>query len=548
MHLLLASLFSVSLLSVLPLVAHANTETAPQDNKQANFQLDKQAHLNIATTEALIMSALEKFHTPGLAVGVVHKGDTLLLKGFGARQLSPKKRAVNEQTYFRLASTSKAFTAAALGVLVDQGKLNWQDKVIQHLPEFQMQDAWVTREFTIEDLLVHRSGLAGGAGDSMIWPEPSGFTRQEVVQNLRYLSPDYSFRSAYSYSNVLYITAGEVIERLSGQLYADFLQDTIFSPLNMQCYAGDVPKSAIKNSATPYAHNDEKGIYAVPRNGIQKTAQMSVAAGGIVCNAESMTLWLKALLTPSTLPFSESVLDDMWQAHTILGVAETDEEWDGTHFKTYGYGWRLANMFNYKVISHTGTLSGYQAYVALVPELELGVVLLNNGSNYGVRGSVMQHILKAFMPRANELAESKVDNWVQAYVDYQDEQEQKYLARQLPDPVATKPMLIESEDIVGTYSDIWFKDMNIEMKGKTLRLSSSRMLTLVGTLRPFEANKFVVKWDNQNAASDAFLIFETDFQGNVTGMKMHPFTAQERSRHEYRDMHFIKQDKASSEK
>ena len=531
MHRKLARLFSVSLLLAVSLVALANAE------KQ----------LNIAETEAQIALGLDKFFTPGMAIGVVHKGEILLLKGYGSRQLSPNKLPVDEQTYFRLASTSKAFTAAALGMLVEQGKITWQDKVIQHLPEFQMQDPWVTREFTIEDLLVHRSGLVGGAGDSMIWPEPSGFTRQEVVQNLKYLSPEYSFRSGYSYSNVLYITAGEVIERVSGKSYADFLEENIFSPLNMQCYAGDVPEAAIKNSATPYAHNDAKGMYPVPRNGITASAQMSVAAGGIVCNAESMTQWLLALLKPSSLPFSESILDDMWQAHTILGIAETDEEWDGTHFKTYGYGWRLANMFNYKVISHTGTLSGYQAYVAVVPELELGVVLLNNGSNYGLRGSVMQHILKSFMPQASKLAESPVNNWVHAYMDYQDEQEQKYLARQLADPVASKPMLIDNEAIIGTYSDVWFEDMNIQRKGKTLRLTSSRMRTLVGTLEPFEATKYVVRWDNQNAASDAFLIFETDFQGKVTGMKMHPFTAKERSRHEYRDMHFIKQSEASSE-
>jgi CubicO group peptidase (beta-lactamase class C family) len=524
MHTLFAGFLTMSLLCGLPSSTQAQAKTS----------------FSIAQTEEQVLSALEKFHTPGLALGIVHKGETLLLKGYGARQLSPNKQNVDAQTYFRLASTSKAFTAAALGVLVDQKKISWQDKVIQHLPEFQMQDAWVTREFTIEDLLVHRSGLVGGAGDSMIWPEPSGFTRQEVVQNLKYLSPDYSFRSAYSYSNVLYITAGEVIERVSGQSYADFLQDAIFGPLGMQCFAGDVPKSAIENSAVPYAHNDENGIYAVPRNGIEKTAQMSVAAGGIVCNAESMTLWLKALLNPSTLPFSEEVLSDMWQSHTVLGVAETDEEWDGTHFKTYGYGWRLANMFNYKVISHTGTLSGYQAYVALIPDLELGVVVLNNGSNYGVRGAVMQHILKSFIPQ-NEFTESPVQNWVQAYIDYQDEQEQKYLAQKLPDPIATKPMLIEDTDILGTYSDAWFKDMIIEQQDNTLRLRSSRMLTLLGTLEPFEANKYLVRWDNQNAASDAFLIFETNFQGEVTGMKMHPFTAKERSRHEYRDMHFIKQ-------
>ncbi|MBF7072125.1 serine hydrolase [Glaciecola sp. MH2013] len=515
----------------------------------------EQARFDAQTTEQQIVSALSTFYTPGMAVGVVHKNDIVFLNGFGQSFINAehvnkvpllpnaqllKNQSVRPGTYFRLASTSKAFTAAALAVLVDQKKLNWKDKVIDHLPEFQMQDPWVSREFTIEDLLTHRSGLVSGAGDSMIWPEPSGFSRQEVIHRLKHLTPDYSFRSAYSYSNVLYITVGELIARVSGESYASFLQKHIFAPLNMSCYAGDVPKSALAKTALPYAHNDARGLYLIPRNAIGPKAQMSVAAGGIVCNAESMTKWIQALLAPSTLPFSEAQLQAMWTPRTIMRVSNTEQEWDGTHFKSYGYGWRMSNLQHYKVLSHTGTLSGFQAFVSLIPELELGVVILNNGSNYGARSSVMQHILKSFLP-TQDSTHSEVNDWVQTYSDYQAEQESQYLANKLPDPTPTKPMLINDSDVLGIYQDAWFGQMIIEAIDGKLRISSQRMSTLKGTLSPFEGNKYKVTWDNQNAASNAFLLFELNLANEVSGMKMHPFTSRERKRHAYRDMHFVKQ-------
>jgi hypothetical protein len=286
----------------------------------------------------------------------------------------------------------------------------------------------------------------------------------------------------------------------------------------------------------------------VPRNSIQQTQQMSVAAGGIVCNAQSMTKWIKALLSPETLPFSMDVLNAKWSSETILNISESEEEWDNTLFKTYGLGWRIADMLGYKLISHTGTLSGYQAYVALLPELDVGVVVLNNGSNYGARTSVMQHILKSFVPSAKLPAGSPSD-WVQALVAQQAQEEATYLANYEPVSDASNPMQISNKQIIGTYQDKWFGAMIISeldsIEGQRdesiLRIESERMLMLKGKVLAYEGNLFKVEWDNSNAASDAFLIIETNFKNEVTGLKMHPFVATETRHHEYRDMHFLKQ-------
>jgi CubicO group peptidase (beta-lactamase class C family) len=535
------------LLVTLPVISFASASSNDSIILTADISEAEPTRFDPVATKQLMQKALSTFYTPGMSVGIVHKGELIFLESAGLRNIA-ENSSVTPETYFRLASTSKAFTAAAIGILVDQGKLTWTDKVTQYLPDFQMQDAWVTREFTIKDLLVHHSGLVSGAGDSMIWPEPSGFSRSEVIHNLRYLTPQSSFRSQYAYSNVMYISAGEIIAKVSGMSYGDFVEKFIFSPLDMTCFAGDVPTKKLKNTAMSYAHDDEKGIYEVPRNSIQQAQQMSVAAGGIVCNAQSMSKWVKALLAPETLPFSIDTLNALWSPNTILDISDSEEALDGTLFNTYGYGWRIADMHGYKLVSHTGTLSGYQAYVALLPELEVGVVVLNNGSNYGARSSVMQHILKSFIP-TQRLPDTTPSDWVQAFVDLQAEQEADYFANYQPVPEASLPMRVSAQQLIGSYQDTWFGSMKItaaetskgQLNEGTLRIESERMVTLKGSVIPYEGNRFKVEWDNKNAASDAFLIIETNFKNEVTGLKMHPFVAAEKDRHEYRDMHFIKQ-------
>jgi CubicO group peptidase (beta-lactamase class C family) len=504
--------------------------------------LNAQEKIDLQKVENTVERALEAFHTPGMGVGIVHKNEVLLAKGFGMANLISEQK-VDAQTYFRLASTSKAFTSAAVAVLVDQGKLNWDDKVVKHLPEFMLYDPYVTREFTVLDLLSHKSGLLSGAGDSMIWPEPSGFTRAEVIHNLRYLTPEYSFRARYAYSNVFYITAGELVAKLSGMSFEAFVEKHIFLPLNMDCFVGDMPKSKLNNVAMSYGHNDERNIYPIPRNAVTEKGQMSAAAGGMVCNVDGMLNWVQALLNKQDLPFSEAQLNTMWQPQTILGISSIEQEWDDTFFKSYGLGWRLANIGNLRMVSHTGTVSGYQAYVVLIPKLELGVVLLNNGSNSAARGSVMQTIVKAIIKsQAPQQLTNEQFDWVDKYINYLDEREEAYLAR-LDPPVASAPMSISNDQVIGEYQDKWFGSFIVntsQNNANVLRIHSSRMKTLTGTLIPFQDATYKIEWDNKNAASDDFMHFSLNVKREVVGAQLRPFTNSEVINHAYRDMNFVR--------
>lgn len=307
--------------------------------------------------------ALDTFNTPGASVGIIHEGETVYLSGHGLRDVE-SNAPVTPDTYFYLASVSKAVTAASLGVLVDDEKLQWEDKVSDHLPAFQLADPWVTREFTVLDLLTHRSGLASGAGDSMLWPAPSRFSRDEIIHNLRFLTPQTSFRSQFSYNNVMYITASAVADaRYSGQ-WSDLVEQRLFSPLSMSCFAGGLPDTIANNVASGYGYTDERGLYAIPRNGVSEDERVWTAAGAITCNAREMLKWLAMWLANGKTPEGETLLQQdtvntLLTPVTPLSVSDVDQDWFNTEYSGYALGWRVTDQFDHNVISHTGTISGY---------------------------------------------------------------------------------------------------------------------------------------------------------------------------------------------
>ena len=205
-----------------------------------------------AKFESRVEAVRTAAEVPGMAIAIVENGAVTLARGFGLRKLgSPEK--VDGDTIFMTGSTGKAMTTAALATLVDAGKLKWDDRVTDHIPGFQMYDPWVTREMTVRDLLVHRSGLGLGAGDLLVIPRGT-LSRAEVVKRLRFIKPATSFRSGYAYDNILYIVAGHVIDQVSGQPYEDYVREHLFKPAGMLHSTSDeAHRFATANRASPHA-------------------------------------------------------------------------------------------------------------------------------------------------------------------------------------------------------------------------------------------------------------------------------------------------------
>ena len=206
--------------------------------------------------DRVVERARREFEVPGIAVAVVKDGHVVLAKGYGVRKLG-EAAPVTPESLFRIASNTKAFTTAALAMLVDEGKIRWDDRVIDRMPGFQMYDPYVTHEMTIRDLLVHRSGLGLGAGDLMFWPA-TDFTREEIIRRIRFLKPASSFRSRYAYDNLLYLVAGQMIPRITGKSWEEFVRERIFGPLGMSHTNASTPRADGRGGCGGAARNGRR--------------------------------------------------------------------------------------------------------------------------------------------------------------------------------------------------------------------------------------------------------------------------------------------------
>jgi CubicO group peptidase (beta-lactamase class C family) len=477
--------------------------------------------LSPSQIDSLVWRSMKTFDVPGMAVAVIKDGKIVLAKGYGVRSIKSGKK-VDTHTLFAIASNSKAFTTASLAMLVDRGKMHWDDKVRKYIPEFQVYAPYVSANFTIRDLVTHRSGLGLGAGDLMIFPDKSNFSVDELIHNLRYLKPVSGFRAKFAYDNLLYIVAGEVIHRVSGMSWEEFVQKNIFDKLGMTESAPGL--NLIKD------HSDMADAH-VPVNGKLQVVHrfhqpMANAAGGINSNINDLIKWVTARLNGGKYGdhlqyrlFSEKENREMFSPQTILPVRNSGTY--NTHFEAYGLGWFMKDVKGYKQIWHTGGLSGMVTQITMVPELKLGIIVLTNQESGSAFHSVTDQILDGYL---NIKGTHRVDEYKmqldtrQQHADritkavWEKVKQQKVSGAKKPD---LKPF-------TGIYRDAWFGNVDISLKNDTLWFASERSLRMTGYLEWYKGNTFIVKWTDRRLLADAFVLFNTDFSGKPAEIKMKP--------------------------
>ena len=479
-----------------------------------------QKSLSIREVDNLVAAAMREFSVPGVAVGVVKDGSVVHAAGYGVRELGVDG-PVDTETLFRIASTSKAFTAASLAMLVDAGTLGWDDKVVDHIPGFALYDPWVTKEFTVTDLLTHRSGLVSGAGDLMLWPKPNEFTREDIIHGLRYFRAETGFRTEYAYDNLLYIVAGELVPAVTGIAWEDFVDERILKRIGADhCFAGRIPPSAMQNVAAPHAIIEGQ-LQVVDRNRASPDVDVAAAAGGVRCSLDDMLAWARVQLARGRLPdgsvlFSEEQSHVMWSPHTILDVSDAAWLRDRTHFRAYALGWRLADVHGYKEVSHTGSYTGWRAEVVLVPELDLGVVVLLNASASGARDAIVDGIVRTYMGM-------DADDAVAYYARDEDQpagdgSEQANIEPDFRNGSVLEPL----RNYAGLYRDAWFGDVSIEIRGDELWFVSAKSPRMLGRLWPYDAHRFYAYWSDRTLEADAWVSFYTDTAGDIAGFDMLP--------------------------
>ncbi|MCI0690539.1 serine hydrolase [candidate division KSB1 bacterium] len=466
--------------------------------------------------DAYVERVRKEFEVPGIALAIVKDGKVVMAKGYGVRKLG-ESTPVDARTLFGIASNTKAFTATALGLLVEEGKLEWDAPVVRYLPWFQLADPYITRELTVRDLLVHRSGLGLGAGDLLWWP-PSNYNRKEIARRLRHIPLATSFRSAYAYDNVLYLIAGEVIETISGQTWEDFVAARILAKVGMT--GSNVRHSEAgtgANVATTHAHVDGKVRPVAPF-----ASDNTNPAGGINSNAEDMAKWMIVQLDSGRIAggrlFSPRTTRQLWSIVTPIPLGEPAPELAAlrANFNGYALGFGVRDYRGKKVVSHTGGLPGYVSKVAMIPELKLGVAVLTNQESGAAFESITYRIFDHYLG-------VPVYDWVGAYKKVRARIDSAIASTEKSASAArdnaSRPSLPLAK-YAGTYTDAWYGNVMITEENGKLAIRFAPSPSLAGDLEHWQYDTFIARWKDRELRADAFVTFALNPAGSIDQVKM----------------------------
>ena len=456
--------------------------------------------------DAYVVAALRDWDVPGLSVAVVKDDSVVLARGFGVRHMGDTAR-VTERTLFAIASCTKAFTAAALAMLVDSGKVAWDDPVSKYLTGFQLSDPYVTRELTVRDLLTHRSGLA--RGDGLWWATP--YNRDEILRRVRFLKPSWSFRSRYGYQNIMFLAAGQIVPTVAGQSWDDFVRRRIFSPLGMTATNTSVAQiPAGGDVATPHEHF-QGTLRAISWRNVDNVGP----AGAINSNAIDMAQWIRLQLGNGVYRgqrlVSEAAVKEMRSSQTVIPLDSITERLrPSTHFQAYGLGWALSDYRGRKLVAHGGALDGMRSIVMLVPEERLGIVVLSNGGEAGrlLTAAVAMRAVDSYLG-------APVGDWSANYLPVY----RNGLARDRADQakqdsthvLGTKPSL-DLARYAGTYRSEMYGDVTVTADSSRLVLGFGPFL--VADLAHWHFDTFKATWRDPEAGSD-LVTFVLDADGKV---------------------------------
>lgn len=496
--------------------------------------------------DADVARVLKTFDVPGIAIAVVKDGKVVVTQGFGVRKLGDPA-PVDGKTLFEIASNSKAFTAAGLAMLVDQGKLNWDDPVIKHLPDFRMYDSYVTAEMTVRDLLTHRSGLGLGAGDLMWWPTTT-FTTDEIIHNLRYIKPATSFRNSYAYDNLLYIVAGKIIAQKSGKDWGTTMREWILDPVGMRATTTSLAAhTAGMNLSAPHSKINGKAAVVKPM-----PVANAIGAVGINTNAEDIARWMNVLLDGGRLPvaqggkevrlWSDKQAREMWTAQTPMVINEPRPPLAATrpNFLAYGLGFQLRDYQGKLVAMHGGALQGFYSRVMLVPEAKLGIAIFTNAESGASLNALQYRLLDQYLGGAPT-------DWIGRIADVANEASAKEAARVKNESTgrakASKPSLALG-DYAGEYEDAWYGKTTIRRVGSKLVMSFARTPDLTGEMEHFQHDTFIVRWKERNFNADAYATFSLEPDGSIERLRMKPVSTETDFSYDFQDLMFVPVKKA----
>ncbi len=495
--------------------------------------------------DARVETLRKRAGVPGMAVTIVEDGKTTLARGFGVRQLGAAA-PVDAATIFPTGSTGKAFTSAGLALLVDQGRIKWDDRVIDHLPWFRMYDPYVTREMTVRDLLVHRSGLGLGAGDLLFVPR-TNLSRRETVKRLAFIKPATSFRSGYAYDNILYMVAGQLIEEVTGQTWEAFTRDNVLKPAGMTVTTSDAaPRFATANRAFPHArlNGGLRGAGDVERlDERDELGRNAAPAGGMASSAIDLARWLSIQLARGKLPgggrlFSEARSAEMWTPVVLQPNSPLPEPLRATQplFDTYALGWDVQDYRGARIVSHGGAVFGFLSTVVMIPERQVGFsILINSEDGHLIRGLTYE-LLDHYLDAPARTADARWPETWAAFAKTRVDAGLKALAASRATPAKVGPSLALAR-YAGDYVDPWYGRIAVRPVGGKLTIDFKSTPRMAGTLEHWQYDSFVTRFADK-AIEPAYVTFGLDADGKVERVTMKAVSPLADFSYDYHDLLF----------
>lgn len=455
-----------------------------------------------------ILKAMKEWETPGLALAIVKNDSVVFMNGYGVTKMG-ESTPVSPKTIFAIASTTKAMTIACLGMLVDAGKMKWDDPVTKHIPWFQLYDPYVTRELTVRDLLCHRSGLE--RGDNLWYLSP--YSREEVLRRVRLLKPSWSFRSRYGYNNIMFVAAGQIIPSVTSSSWDDFISEHLFQPLGMtRTYPNLKSFTGFDDAATPHSRIDGK------MQPIRMASYDNIGpAGSVLSCVRDMATWVRLNLNGGVINgkriISTEVMREIQTPQTVIRPDSLDLALrPSNHFMSYGLGWVLRDYLGRKLVQHDGAYDGMQARVVLVPEERLGLVILINAEHTDLPESIAYRIVDHYLS-------APARDWSAELLDISKKQREKNEAEEKKKSdervKGTKPSL-GLEGYIGTYDNEIYGSAIVTMQEGKLQFSFYPQY--VGTMEHWNYDTFRIIW-NYRYLDKGMITFTLGTSGKVDGLK-----------------------------
>lgn len=467
----------------------------------------------LAEIDAYAKTVMATHGGPGMAIAIVKDDKTVFAKGYGTRELG-KNSPVDENTLFAIASNSKAFTTASLAILIDEKKLAWDDKVSKYLPDFEMYDPWVTSELTVRDLVTHRVGLDTFSGD-LLWYETT-YSSDDILKRVRYLKPVSSFRTRYGYQNLMFIAAGKIVEKVSGKPWCAFVTERILRPLGMKrttCGFGNVDANAA------FPHNESGGKLRVLPHGNVNGGYGAVALNSSVAD---LSKWIRTQLGKGKFDgkqiFSETQAWQLHQPYLTQPISEQTSRSNPTrHFSGVAMGWFVYDYYGRKIVNHSGGLDGMLSYTVLIPEENVGFVVLTNSESPGF-AVMMSKIRDVFVNAPKRDWNAEAVDQVKRNKAAADAERNKQDAER----AANTKQTLEIGKYAGTYSDKLYGDIIVSEENGKLVMRFGPAPNFVADLEHWHYDTFQIKWRPSVAYNfpRGFVTFTIDRAGQTDELKI----------------------------